>query len=51
MAGAPKEKPADDAGERRRDPVTWVVAGGLLVIGVGGVLAVFWAPLAALVSR
>jgi hypothetical protein len=45
MPAAPKDKSAT------RDPVSLVVALGLTLLTAGGILAIFSAPLAALLGR
>ena len=50
MPASPKEKPAA-APSNGRDPVSLVVALSLVGLTLGGILAIFSAPLLALVGR
>jgi hypothetical protein len=49
MPAAPKDKSAAHAA--RRDPVSLVVVLGMVGLTVGGILAIFSAPLLALLGR
>jgi len=51
MTAAPKDKSAALPAGVQRDPVSLVVAVGLVGLTVGGILAIFSAPLLALVGR
>jgi hypothetical protein len=49
MSAPPKDKSA--IGPGRRDAVSLTVAVTLVALAAGGICAVFWAPLVALVGR
>jgi hypothetical protein len=49
MPAPPKDKSAN--GPVRRDAVSLTVAVTLVALAAGGICAVFWAPLVALVAR
>jgi hypothetical protein len=52
MPVRPKDKsPAPSAPSGARDPVSLVVAFGLVGLTVGGIMAIFSAPLLALIGR
>ena len=51
MPSRPKDKSAPALAARGRDRVSLVVALGMVGLTIGGILAIFSAPLAALLGR